>query len=1125
MGNISTFDDLENSLIKCSRINSFSCLVLNINESNDQNFFELTVILSNEINSEFLVKKKLLINTIYMKEKDTEKISLKKQEKVIEDCNIKNYDLNQIKNQINNFYITIDEVKSLFKKVKTEKRMFVEILKFRIKDKKIDEIDLKQYKLFYFIDSVYVGFIGLLRIYKKKILFSTYLFCLGKNKNSNQYEYQDSSGDIIKLDIKLEKNKKYFFINLLYEPKKKKSSFIEKQSFYEEINSSLTTNSKIFQINKENDLIIEGKIIDIKYNENIIIVKDLNHKNFKDSNSKKVDDINSKKAENLNPKNIEDFNLNKIEDLNTKNIKDSNSKNVDDLNSKNSENLNSNKIEDLNSQNAENLSFKILEDLNSIKVEDLNSKNFENSNSKKVENSNPKKDENLSSKKIDNNIMYIKLNSNLMKNITFNGILYFINFQPRKNKIYIPKKFSHIIQEEKTIIEIHFIDYQMKNKYDMIKIDSQMIAINSQILKIELKKSHEKNYFREKLIYMNKNKEIHIFIIEIYKGRTNKFESFLNLENDGFYYEFLYMAKKEENLIVNQKIILNKKRDEYMHFNAIEKFENRLKGRLCIINVPEQILDEKAEKSIIKDNYNSFKYLIMMYDNDTHSISKFKLELIYEEKSSYYMDEKFEKQLNEFYNNYKNNLEEFTSNNEIIKKKYSLLFREEESSFKSEENSINNEINIKNEKPNSSSEDEFLVNEIIKIDERKLIKINKNVLDNEKNYRKYIELAFLKYNFENSQIQFKQIKMLCFLYILKYSKYKSSIYYSKLKSLLDNYKNTIKETKTLPYIDRIRIILSFTNDRVFNFTDKIKKDYTKLIKFDPTKEKCECDYLVKAYKILFKILDNLNESSSFFIALHQLNSYIGYDYYSKNKMYSSSILTVNDVKLDFIKNNHEYFFINSYTDAKTYAYYCPFTKIIYYNPYIFIPSTEDLMELKDDSMKKKATCISLFLAFHEDCGHLKNGINNLEDTPRQFYNNNLIVKCGGVPDINDAGYIIEYYLFNGVIKAKNIMSYDNIIDIESLLNFEYYVKSDLNELKNLLDKILPKKKKKSKSDGNKLKELLDDDTDYEKMDVSELFELLAKKPENITQKEYDKFLKNHKGYKELRKFYNGRVKP
>ena len=45
MGNILTFDDLENSLIKCSRINSFNCLVFNINESNDQKFFKLTLIL------------------------------------------------------------------------------------------------------------------------------------------------------------------------------------------------------------------------------------------------------------------------------------------------------------------------------------------------------------------------------------------------------------------------------------------------------------------------------------------------------------------------------------------------------------------------------------------------------------------------------------------------------------------------------------------------------------------------------------------------------------------------------------------------------------------------------------------------------------------------------------------------------------------------------------------------------------------------------------------------------------------------------------------------------------------------------------------------------------------------
>jgi GntR family transcriptional repressor for pyruvate dehydrogenase complex len=42
------------------------------------------------------------------------------------------------------------------------------------------------------------------------------------------------------------------------------------------------------------------------------------------------------------------------------------------------------------------------------------------------------------------------------------------------------------------------------------------------------------------------------------------------------------------------------------------------------------------------------------------------------------MDVKFETQLNEFYNNYKNNLNEFISENQVIKKKYNLLFSEED---------------------------------------------------------------------------------------------------------------------------------------------------------------------------------------------------------------------------------------------------------------------------------------------------------------------------------------------------------------------------------------------------------------------------------------------------------------
>ena len=172
MGIISTFENLEIPLIKGSKINCFRCLILDINESNDQNFFKFKLLLNKEINEEFLVKKKLLINTINMKEKDTEKVSLIKKEKeikFIEDFSFEDYDLNQIKNQITNYYIMIDEIKGLFKKVNAQKKMFAEILKFRIKEKNTEKIDINSYKICDFINSVYIGFLPLIRQYKKKV--------------------------------------------------------------------------------------------------------------------------------------------------------------------------------------------------------------------------------------------------------------------------------------------------------------------------------------------------------------------------------------------------------------------------------------------------------------------------------------------------------------------------------------------------------------------------------------------------------------------------------------------------------------------------------------------------------------------------------------------------------------------------------------------------------------------------------------------------------------------------------------------------------------------------------------------------------------------------------------------
>ena len=46
------------------------------------------------------------------------------------------------------------------------------------------------------------------------------------------------------------------------------------------------------------------------------------------------------------------------------------------------------------------------------------------------------------------------------------------------------------------------------------------------------------------------------------------------------------------------------------------------------------------------------------------------------------------------------------------------------------------------------------------------------------------------------------------------------------------------------------------------------------------------------------------------------------------------------------------------------------------------------------------------------------------------------------------------------------------------------------------------------------------------MNISELYELFYQKPDNMTDAEYSKYLKNNKGYQKLLKIYTGtRLKP
>ena len=208
------------------------------------------------------------------------------------------------------------------------------------------------------------------------------------------------------------------------------------------------------------------------------------------------------------------------------------------------------------------------------------------------------------------------------------------------------------------------------------------------------------------------------------------------------------------------------------------------------------------------------------------------------------MDENYENQLYKFYKKFENDFK-------MVNDKYPLLFRKEENSFDDKIDYLNiNEIkNINNKELSNDSNDENKI-----MDKRRLKSINKKVIGDSNNYRKYIELSFLKYNFDDSQIQFKQIKMLCFLYILKYMPKTNNALKLKEIFLIENYKNIVKESEGLAYIDRIRILISFINNKIFDTDYSLINCYTFLIRIDDTKNKC--DYIGKAYKILYQILDN-----------------------------------------------------------------------------------------------------------------------------------------------------------------------------------------------------------------------------------------------------------------------------
>ena len=977
---------------KAKSLLSFKCIVLSLINMENSQFFLLKILLGEGgMSEEFIIKK------------DHKK--LKRQEA----RNLLLADEDNASKILTNCLIKVEK----FKGTVFKNKLHCEILDFKILEKNKSVIKpLQNEKKLNFLQVKFLDSIA--KLENDKYLFSIYLHCL---KGGNQFK--DSTGRIIRLNIKLESNKKYFFCNLLWDPKTKDIIYVSGISFYEEINSKLTIYNEVYKYNKDAGNVIQGKVIKAKFSNNTISVKTI-------------------------------------------------------------------------------------------------------------------KDE----------IVNIQLNGNLIRKISFNSVCNFINFEKRgkSNANFKYNNFSHIIIEEKTIIRFKFRDYQTINKYDTIKINDQYFPIDNKELDIEIKDVPDNNYFRQEISYLKDKKKIHDFIVEVYKERINNVHSYLNLKKDGYCYDFLGISRNEDQLFKNQKIIINNKEET---LSDIEKFDNLLKGRICIINIEEQDLDNNNAIKLNLTNKikskinNSFKILCLTDLDGNISIDRFSLKTNELKKYPFKMDENYEKELNDFYNKYSNNEMEFEKNREEIIKKYNRIFAEEESSFNiNQDYLINNNNIIINSSQNDqsfSSDEDLLNNNENEITDKKRHKINKNIINKENNYRKYTELGFSQFTFENSEIQFEQIKKLCFLQIMKYFNYGVSEHDRDIfQTFIKNYNSLIKSSENMEYIDKIKILLSFVNNRIFDKYNKNYKEATYLVELKED-DNNEIDtngyyiYIKKAYKILYEILDHLDESSAFFIALHQFNSYIDFSYSSHENMYTGSLLTLNDVKLDFVKNINQFCFLNETKNVDCYAHYCPYTKTIYYNPFTFLQNEIYLHELQFTN-EASATVVSLFLIFHEICGHLKTGINNDKDTPKKNYSEDLkIMTNSGI--LNDSGFIFEKLLSGSTINPIDIMNYSDKKEIESLLNYKIYINKDFEDLRKKMTQIQTKGKNSIAFGGKKPKikggnSNNDNEYDYSKMNIAQLFGMFSQKPDNMTDAEYNEYLKNNEGYRKLLNiYYQTRFKP
>ena len=223
----------------------------------------------------------------------------------------------------------------------------------------------------------------------------------------------------------------------------------------------------------------------------------------------------------------------------------------------------------------------------------------------------------------DGKIYTIKVNYNLLKKISLNGVCYFFNFSKKNEEEFEMTNFSDIESEEETFIEFIFDNFDFnKNYYNVISINNKHYNIDKSIMDIKINDKNKKNLFNQDIYYERYEngtlRSAYKFTLEVDKGKINHFNSSLLKAKKNHSYQFYFQAKFEEDLPKN--ILVDVGNIKY-DLNQPDKFGNKLTERFTIINIPKldaskilQIPNRKIHKNYKKENIRDFKYLIFIND-------------------------------------------------------------------------------------------------------------------------------------------------------------------------------------------------------------------------------------------------------------------------------------------------------------------------------------------------------------------------------------------------------------------------------------------------------------------------------------------------------------------------------